>query len=336
VSLHKSSLNQVPLAQKSHSSSAFGGIAALKHFNCTVLVCVLISVIVVMSSSICVETACGCSRDAWWYLEQQISFGPRNPGSVGHVQVREFLHAELLNYADLVEVQEFEVMYEGKEYEMANISAFFKSASGESEPYIILAAHFDTRPQAEQDTDPSVRNTPIIGANDGASGVAVLMEVAGVLSTRPPPAPIRLVFFDGEDFGPSADTMFLGSRRLAETLDPSEVRYMILLDMVGDAELDIFIEGYSYMSAPQLVNAVWASAASMGYESVFHDEARYWILDDHIPFINRGIPAIDIIDFDYPYWHTTGDTIDKCSKESLNVVRDVVLDVVFSSPIPLP
>lgn len=304
--------------------------------NRIVLVCALLFMMREMYAPAFAKTECDYHRDAWWYLERQISFGPRNPGSVGHVQVREFLRSELLNYADSVEVQEFEVIYEGKGYEMASISAFFKSASGEPEPYIILAAHFDTRPQAEHDPDPSLRNNPITGANDGASGVAVLMEIAGVLATRRPPVPIRLVFFDGEDFGPSADTMFLGSRRLAEIIDPSEVRYTILLDMVGDAELDIFMEGYSYMYAPQLVDAVWASAASMGYESVFHDEVKYWILDDHIPFINRGIQAIDIIDFDYPYWHTTGDTIDKCSKESLNVVRDVVLDVVFSSPIPLP
>ncbi len=301
--------------------------------NCIVVVCTLVFVLGGMFSLACAETECDHHPDAWWYLECQISFGPRNPGSVGHVQVREFLCAELLNYADSVEVQEFEVVYEGKEYEMANISAFFQSASGESEPYVILSAHFDTRPRAEHDPEPLLRSTPIIGANDGASGVAVLMEIAGVLATRRPPVPIKLMFFDGEDFGSSVDMMFLGSRRLAATIDPSQIRYMILLDMVGDAELDIFIEGYSYSSAPQLIDAVWNSAASMGYESVFHNEVQNWILDDHLPFINRGIPSIDIIDFDYPFWHTTSDTIDKCSKESLSVVRNVILDVVFDSPI---
>lgn len=294
----------------------------------------LVFMLGIMSSPICARPPPDSSRDAWWYLERQVGFGPRNPGSVGHRLVRDFLHAELLNLADSVEVQAFEISSEGEDYEMSNISALFRSSDGQSEPYVILAAHFDTRPQAEHDPDPALRHTPIVGANDGASGVAILMEIAGVLAMKRPPVPIRLVFFDGEDFGPSADMMFLGSRRLAAEIDPSEVRYMILLDMVGDEDLDIFIEENSYTFAPQLVDAVWASAASMGYSSVFHNEVRHWILDDHIPFINRGIPAIDIIDFDYPFWHTTHDTIDKCSKESLDTVRDVILDVVFNSPIP--
>lgn len=296
-----------------------------------------LTVILVLStrlSPICAETSQECPCDAWWYLERQVSFGPRNPGSAGHRQVHDFLQVELSKHADLVETQSFEVFYDGECYEMANISALFRSSDGQSEPYVILAAHFDTRPQAERDPDPALRHTPIIGANDGASGVAVLMEIAGVLATGRPPVPIKLIFFDGEDFGPSADMMFLGSRRFAADIDPSEVKYMILLDMVGDAELDIFIEASSYAGAPQLVDAVWASAASIGHSAIFHNEVCHWILDDHVPFLNRGIPAIDIIDFDYPFWHTTEDTIDKCSKESLNTVRDVVLNFVFSSPIP--
>lgn len=295
------------------------------------LVCALALTFGGLSSSGKTEPAPEDTRDAWWYLEHQVALGPRNPGSEGHRQVRAFLADELERHADRVEVDTFAVAAEGQRHEMSNIAALFKSADGRSEPYVLLGAHFDTRPFAECDPEPSMRHTPIIGANDGGSGVAVLMDIAGTLAVQRPPFPVKLVFFDGEDFGSSLNTMFYGSRRFAANVNPSEVRCMILLDMVGDADLGIYIEGNSYANAPKLVEAVWACAAATGHGDVFHNEVRHRIYDDHIPFIYAGIPAIDIIDFDYPYWHTTGDTIDKCGRLSLNAVRDVVLDFIFNS-----
>jgi len=269
------------------------------------------------------------SQDAWHYLERQVSFGPRNPGSDGHRKVVDFIASELGRSADVVQVRPFDAVYEGTAYSMANITALFKSASGKEEPFILLAAHFDTRPRAEHDPLPERRLTPIMGANDGGSGVAVLLEIAGMLARTRPPVPVMLAFFDGEDLGASADCMFLGSRRLAESVDPGQVTYMLLLDMVGDADLNICVEGYSQLSAPDVVDAVWSSAERLGYGDTFSREVRYHILDDHVPFIERGIPAVDIIDFDYPYWHTTLDTMDKCSPRSLQIVKDVVLDTIF-------
>ncbi len=267
--------------------------------------------------------------DAWHYLVRQLDLGPRTPGSPGHRLVRELIVEELSECADEVRVDEFVTTYDGHQYPMANISAMFRSRDGRSEPFVILAAHFDTRPAAECDPDPARRSSPVPGANDGASGTAVLLEVAGILAQERPPVPVMLVFFDGEDFGPSQQWMFLGSRRFAQRLDTSSVLCMILLDMVGDADLDIYVEGNSFMSCPELVEAVWASAAQLGWGDVFRPDVRHYILDDHIPFIEKGIPSLDIIDFDYAYWHTTLDTADKCSPDSLRIVRDVVLDAVF-------
>ncbi len=279
------------------------------------------------------DTVAG-DRDAWYYLRAQLGFGPRNPGSPGHRKAIEFLKSELARYADEVMCEEFEVRHEGARYPMANVAGLFRSSASEDTPFAIIGAHFDTRPRAEFDPDPARRLWPIQGANDGASGVAVLLELAGALARARPPVPVMLVFFDGEDFGETTDRMFLGSRRFAQDLAPSSVRYMILVDMVGDADLDIYIEGHSNESCPRLVSRAWSWASRLGYGHIFHDEVLHYVLDDHVPFIERGIPSMDIIDFDYPYWHTTMDTEDKCSRESLRVVGDVLLSVIFDEEIP--
>jgi Zn-dependent M28 family amino/carboxypeptidase len=268
-------------------------------------------------------------EDAWHYLEFQTRLGPRNPGSTGHRELVDFLVSELVKSADDVQVQPFEVAHEGAKYSMTNVSALFKASDGRERPFILLGAHFDTRPRAECDPVPELRSSPILGANDGASGVAVLLEIARMLAYRRPPVPVMLAFFDGEDFGASTDWMFLGSRRYAETTNPSDVMCVLLLDMIGDEDLDIYVERYSLLSSPDLVDTVWSAAERLGHGQTFHRELGLYILDDHIPFIERGIPSIDIIDFDYPYWHTTLDTADKCSPHSLRIVRDVVLEVIL-------
>lgn len=275
------------------------------------------------------DTARDTAEDAWHYLLLQTGLGPRNPGSPGHRRLVDFLVSELAKSADDVQVQPFNVVYEGAAYSMANVTALFRSSTGGEKPFILLGAHFDTRPRAECDAVPARRSIPIVGANDGASGVAVLLEIASVLARTRPPVPVMIAFFDGEDLGASTSSMFLGSRHLAGKTDPSDVRCMVLLDMVADADLDIYIEGNSHLSSPDLVDTVWSAAERLGYGRVFHREVRYHILDDHVPFIERGIPAVDIIDFDYPYWHTTLDTPDKCSPKSLQIVRDVILDVIL-------
>jgi len=281
-------------------------------------------------------------RDAWWYLEYQVGLGPRNPGSQGHRALTQFLQTELGEYADRVLVQDFSIVHNGKTIPMRNVAGLFlpttaatgavapaNALANAPAPYVIIGAHFDTRPIADWDPDPAKQSTPIIGANDGGSGVAILLELAGILAKRRPPFPVMLAFFDGEDFGTTSSSMFLGSKQFAAAVDPSDVKCMILLDMVGDADLKLHMEGYSANRYPALSAAIWDGAAAIGYGSTFPKSVKHYILDDHIPFLERGIPAVDIIDFDYPYWHTTSDTIDKCSPESLSMVRDVVLEAIF-------
>jgi Zn-dependent M28 family amino/carboxypeptidase len=186
---------------------------------------------------------------------------------------------------------------------------------GDEMPLIILAAHYDTRMFADKDPDPLKQLEPVPGANDGASGVAVLLELARVLPTDS--VPVWLVFFDAEDNGRIQGwDWILGSQVFVSELDfrPEAV---VIVDMIGDADLNIYKER---TSDQQLVEEIWTVAGELGYEATFIPEPKYSILDDHTPFLQAGIPAIDIIDFDYPYWHTTSDTIDKVSAESLEIV----------------
>jgi glutaminyl-peptide cyclotransferase len=172
---------------------------------------------------------------------------------------------------------------------------------------------------ADQDPDPSQHTNPVPGANDGASGVAVLLELARTLpeDTRP----IWLVFFDAEDNG-NIDgwDWILGSREFVKnnSIQPEAV---IVVDMIGDADLNIYKERNSN---PALTDEVWETAKGLGYENKFIPQYKHSMLDDHMPFLQAGMPAIDIIDFDYPYWHTTHDTPDKVSAESLQVVGETL------------
>jgi Zn-dependent M28 family amino/carboxypeptidase len=193
---------------------------------------------------------------------------------------------------------------------------------GSGSPEFLLGAHYDSRMRADRDLDPSRRSQPVPGANDGASGVAVLLELARVL---PEELAQRawIVFFDGEDNGdlPGWDWI-LGSRAfVAETKIAPQV--VIILDMVGDADLNIYIER---ASDPGRVAAIWASASALGYSQEFLPLPKYQMIDDHLPFVKRGIPSVLIIDFDYPYWHTTADTADKVSPESLQIVGRTLLN----------
>lgn len=215
---------------------------------------------------------------------------------------------------------------------MTNLIASFNSKESQR---IFLAAHWDTRPMADRDPDPNNRNTPILGANDGASGVAVLLEIARNLSLSSPEIGVDIILFDGEDFGDEGDLdeYFLGSRIFAENSVNYKPRFGILLDMIGDAQLAIPVEGYSQEYLPHIVNKIWSTAESLG-EYVFERRTGSYIEDDHKMLIEKGIPCIDLIDFAYPdeshrYWHTLEDTPDKCSPESLGSVGRVLLNVIY-------
>ena len=266
------------------------------------------------------------AKRAFAYLEKQCEFGPRVPGTTAHQEAGVYLFAELEKYADAVVFQPFEFRHQGKTIQMKNILARFGEDSGGK---ILLAAHWDTRPFADRDPDPANRNTPILGANDGASGVAVLLEVARVLKSKPPPTQVIIVLFDGEDYGRTASTMFLGSTYFAQNMGGWKADFGILLDMVGDRVLALPMERYSWNAARDLTEAIWRRAEELGF-SAFQRRLGPAIMDDHLPLIRSGVPTIDIIDFDYPHWHTVEDTPDKCSAESLDIVGRLVLDIIYS------
>ena len=261
---------------------------------------------------------------AFEMLERQCRFGPRVPGTPAHRQARDDLVAILRQYTNRVKLQPFEADIRGEKLPMSNIIAHF---GPDETPQWLLAAHWDSRPTADQDPEPANRSQPILGANDGASGVAVLLEIARILHDSPPSVSIQIVLFDGEDYGPGVDAMFLGSRYFAEHLGTAKAKHGILLDMVGDQQLNLPIEQNSYEAAPQLVKYIWDTARSLGF-AAFEQRLGYRISDDHLPLIQAGIPTVDIIDFDYPYWHTLADTPDKCSPASLMTVGQVLLSVI--------
>ncbi|HHX40486.1 MAG TPA: M28 family peptidase [Armatimonadetes bacterium] len=258
---------------------------------------------------------------AW--LRKQVDAGFRVPGTETHAAVRRMLVEGL---GPTAQVQEFTYQTRQGHLPLANIIATYGPAEGDR---VLLCAHWDTRPFADQDPNPAHRNRPIPGANDGASGVAVLMELSRLFRATPPPVGVTIVLFDGEDWGRDLDEMFLGSRYFADHPVGGPFRYAILLDMVGDADLQIPRERHSHEQARAIVDKVWQAAAELGY-SQFRASIGPAIYDDHLPLLRKGIPAIDIIDFDYPYWHTLQDTTDKCSPASLKIVGDVVRRVVYA------
>ncbi|MDH7570479.1 MAG: M28 family peptidase [Armatimonadota bacterium] len=257
------------------------------------------------------------------WLKRQVDAGPRVPGTAAHSTVRQLL---LQGLGPGAKVQEFTHRTRRGSVPMANLIATYGPQSGDR---VLLCAHWDTRPIADRDPNPANRAKPIPGANDGASGVAVLMELARIFQAAPPPVGVTIVLFDGEDWGTSLEEMFLGSTYFAENQVGGPFRYAILLDMVGDADLQIYRERHSERQAKEVVDKVWRAAAELGYDH-FRPTLGEEIWDDHIPLQRKGIPAIDVIDFDYPYWHTLQDTVDKCSARSLQIVGDVIRKVVYS------
>lgn len=273
---------------------------------------------------------------AFELLVKQTSFGPRNPESDGHRACLQFLLSSLAPLADEVRTQEFvHIGYGGEKLHLTNVIASFRPAAASR---IFLCAHWDTRPRADRDADKARQLLPIIGANDGASGVAVLLEIASLLKNTPPPIGVDLILFDGEDYGREGDLdrYFLGSRHFAQTKPPAyQPQYGILLDMVGDANLDLPKEQISVRSAPDVVDMVWNTARELGITQ-FSDQIGDEVLDDHVPLNEAGMKTIDIIDFSYPdashrYWHTHDDTPEHCSAESLEAVGRVITHVLYRS-----
>lgn len=240
-------------------------------------------------------------------VETQVALGERTPGSAGHAQIREWMRAELESAGWDVDIHQTERMG----HPIYNVIA----KRGDAEPEIILGAHYDTRFVADNDPNPNKRDEPVPGANDGASGVAVLLELARTLPEDAPP--VWLVFFDAEDNGRIEGwDWILGSRAFVEEI-PVRPRAVVIVDMIGDADLNIHLERNS---DKELRAEIWKTAEELGYGDVFINTEKFSMLDDHTPFLQAGIPAVLLIDFDYPYWHTVEDTVDKVSPESLEAV----------------
>jgi Zn-dependent M28 family amino/carboxypeptidase len=265
-------------------------------------------------------------------LETQVAFGPRIPGSEGHALQLAWLESRLLELADTVFLEPFEhITEEGHELSLTNVVARFASDDGGR---ILLLTHWDTRPRSDRSPDEADHDIPVPGANDGASGTAVLLELARMFKVQPPPGGVDLLFSDGEDYGPTTADMFLGARHYVTTLSGEDSpAFAILLDMVGDVDPRFPMETYSVERAPQVVQRVWSIAADLGYRRYFPMDESVRVVDDHLQLNDAGIPTIDLIDFDYGpgnrFWHTPRDTPENTSAQTLLMVGDVVAEVVY-------
>ncbi|MBR9974189.1 MAG: M28 family peptidase [Bacteroidetes bacterium] len=273
-------------------------------------------------------------------LVRQVAFGPRVPNSDAHARCLDFYNAFFDSLDIEVEVQSFTLPgYDGEQLRLSNVIARIHP---ERVDRILLAAHWDTRPFADRETDPEAAKRPIPGANDGASGVAVLLHLAELLQSHPAPVGVDIVLFDGEDYGREGDeSMFLlGSKYFSATLDAAQrYRFGILLDLVGDRDAEFPREELSRQFAGDVQDMLWREARRLGL-SAFTDRPHSAILDDHLPLNTvAGIKTVNIIDAalvggtaDNPrrrYWHTLDDTPEQCSPETLDTVGRLLLSILY-------
>ena len=267
--------------------------------------------------------------------ERQVAFGPRVPGTEGHARMAAWLDSLLRARADSVVVQRWtHVTRGGDTLPLINLFASFNPTATQR---ILFLAHWDTRPRSDGPAaTPTDSAKPVPGANDGASGVAVLLGVAEALDSVPPSIGVDLLFVDGEDYGDffadGRPDVLIGSRYYAQNQLAPAPLYAVLFDMVGDRELRISREGNSVIGAPEVVDLVWRVAAEAGHSDVFVPFEGTTATDDHIELQRVGIRAIDLIDFSYgpsnAWWHSPEDTMDKISARSLGIVGDVALRLV--------
>jgi Zn-dependent M28 family amino/carboxypeptidase len=257
------------------------------------------------------------------------AFGPRVPGTKAHAQARAYLTTHLTAQGAVVTREDFMAQspLTPSVTQFSNVVARFRPGV---EPRVLLGAHWDSRPHADADPDSARRREPVLGANDAASACAVLLHLAELLGREAPPLGVDLVFFDAEDGGlpTQPETYCLGSREHVRRMTGPHPAYVIVLDMVGGRDLNLPVEGYSRAQAPAIVQLVWGRAAELGHPE-FVLETGAAVFDDHLPFLAAGIPAIDLIDFKYPEWHTTRDTFDRLSARSLELVGEVVTSVLY-------
>lgn len=281
-------------------------------------------------------------EQAYQFIKEQIAFGPRVPNTKAHQLCGDYLIKTMQSFADTVIVQPATVLaYTGESLKIRNIMGRFQP---ENPKRVLLLAHWDTRPFADMDADPANRSKGVLGADDGGSGVAVLLEIAKILKDTPANIGVDILLVDGEDYGNpggAPETYCLGTQYWAQ--HPPIVGYNatfgILLDMVGAKNASFAKEGYSMQFAPALVNKVWSAAAKLGHQQYFNQAQIEPITDDHY-FVNTmmRIPTIDIINFNPmmnrrgfgDHWHTTNDNLDIIDKNTLKAVGETVLFIIFN------
>ena len=282
---------------------------------------------------------------AWVFVENQVKFGPRVPNSEAHVACGNYLASELKRFGAQVYEQEATLTaYNGTQLKAKNIIG---SYNPENSKRVLLFAHWDSRPYADHDKDPANHKKPIDGADDGASGVGVLLEMARQFSIKSPAIGIDIIFFDAEDYGTpefvkeyKENTWCLGAQFWAKNPHVKGYKpdFGILLDMVGAKNASFFKEATSMRYAPQIVEEVWSTARDLGYGKFFINAEGGAITDDHqYVILGRNIPCIDIIYTDPesdngfgPHWHTQNDTMDNIDRETLKAVGQTVLQVVYN------
>ena len=285
---------------------------------------------------------------AYAFTAAQVAFGFRTPGSRGQQDCAEYLAAQMRRWCDTVIIQEFPAtLWDGTRVHGKNIIASLESAPGRpTVKRILFGAHWDSRLWADHDPDAGNHRKPILGANDGASGVATLMEMARVMSAQRPSVGIDFIFFDVEDQGMPEwadedyqdNTWCKGSQYWAQNPHRPYYRaiYAILLDMVGTSQPRFTKEEISRRYAPSLMDKVWRVAAATGHASIFVDQKTDAILDDHL-YVNQiaNIPTIDIVQNNtdcsfFPLWHTLGDDLDAVEPQSMKTVADVLLKTIYA------
>jgi len=270
---------------------------------------------------------------AFRYIEEQVAFGPRVPGSENSAACRGYFFSFFDSLGAKIDTMHFvhNDKQTGKPIEMINLLVSFDGSNRDDPKRYLLAAHYDSRPRAEYDPDSTKRGNWIDGANDGASGVAVLMELANLIAGQKPRINIDMVLLDGEDYGPPGrlDEYFLGAKEMVKRNIADKYYFALVIDMIGDKDLRIFREEFSNKYSPQITDMIWELAEKMG-ETAFDDSVGYAIHDDHLSFMTVKLQSAVIIDFNYQYWHTTHDTPDKCSAQSLQSVGNVVTNLLYS------
>jgi len=282
---------------------------------------------------------------AYVYVQKQVDFGPRVPNTPEHVACGDYLVAELKRFGAQVTEQKADLKaYNGTILKSRNIIGSYNTGNPNR---VLLFAHWDSRPFSDHDPDEKLHRNPLLGANDGASGVGVLLEIARSIQATAPNPGIDIIFFDAEDYGtpefeenaPAGDWWCLGSQYWSKNphVPGYKARYGILLDMVGGIDATFYKEAISVQNAARVVENVWNTARDLGYGKYFVDKKGGGVTDDHVPVIqNLRIPSIDIIQHDPNtptnfgwYWHTSKDDMSNISKETLKAVGQTVMEVIY-------